>query len=31
MVEAFFGLRKTPFGDSPDAKQLFTSQPWTPG
>ncbi len=23
MVEAFFGFKKTPFGDSPDAKQLF--------
>src|SRR5437763_14195965 len=29
MVEAFFGFKKTPFGDSPDAKQLFASQSWT--
>ena len=29
MVEAFFGFKKTPFGDSPDAKQLFPSQAWT--
>jgi len=28
MVEAFFGFKKTPFGDSPDAKQLFPSQAW---
>jgi general secretion pathway protein A len=28
MVEAFFGFKKTPFGDSPDAKQLFPSQSW---
>ena len=28
MVEAFFGFKKTPFGDSPDAKQLFASQSW---
>jgi hypothetical protein len=28
MVEAFFGFKKTPFGDSPDAKQLFASQAW---
>jgi hypothetical protein len=26
MVEAFFGFKRTPFGDSPDAKQLFASQ-----
>jgi len=26
MVEAFFGFKKAPFGDSPDAKQLFPSQ-----
>ncbi|MGA2118770.1 MAG: AAA family ATPase [Bryobacteraceae bacterium] len=26
MVEAFFGFKKTPFGDSPDPKQLFPSQ-----
>jgi hypothetical protein len=24
----FFGFEKTPFGDSPDAKQLFPSQAW---
>src|SRR6202051_599639 len=29
MVEAFFGFKKPPFGDSPDAKQLFASQSWT--
>ena len=29
MLEAFFGFKKTPFGDSPDAKQLFASQAWT--
>ena len=28
MVEAFFGFKKTPFGDCPDAKQLFASQAW---
>ena len=28
MVEAFFGFKKTPFGDNPDAKQLFASQAW---
>jgi general secretion pathway protein A len=28
MVEAFFGFKKTPFGDSPDPKQLFPSQAW---
>src|SRR6266852_2652826 len=28
MVEAFFGFKKTPFGVSPDAKQLFPSQAW---
>src|SRR5499425_461818 len=28
MVEAFFGFKKTPFSDSPDAKQLFASQAW---
>jgi general secretion pathway protein A len=28
MVEAFFGFKKTPFGDSPDPKQLFPSQTW---
>jgi len=29
MFEAFFGFKKTPFGDSPDSKQLFASQAWT--
>jgi type II secretory pathway predicted ATPase ExeA len=28
MVEAFFGFKKAPFSDSPDAKQLFASQAW---
>lgn len=28
MVETFFGFKKTPFSDSPDAKQLFASQSW---
>lgn len=28
MVEAFFGFKKMPFSDSPDAKQLFPSQSW---
>ena len=28
MVEAFFGFKKTPFGDSPDPKQVFPSQTW---
>lgn len=28
MVEAFFGFKKNPFSDSPDAKQLFVSQAW---
>ena len=28
MMEAFFGFKKTPFGDSPDPKQLFPSQAW---
>jgi type II secretory pathway predicted ATPase ExeA len=26
MFEAFFGFKKTPFGDCPDAKQLYSSQ-----
>src|SRR2546430_16894944 len=26
MVETFFGFKKTPFGDNPDPKQLFSSQ-----
>ena len=29
MVETFFGFKKPPFGDNPDAKQLFASQAWT--
>jgi general secretion pathway protein A len=28
VVETFFGFKKTPFSDSPDAKQLFPSQAW---
>lgn len=28
MLESFFGFKKTPFGDSPDPKQLFASQAW---
>ena len=28
MVEAFFGFKKIPFSDCPDAKQLFASQAW---
>src|SRR5260370_10330914 len=28
MVETFFGFKKTPFCDSPDPKQLFSSQSW---
>src|SRR5271169_2025830 len=28
MVETFFGFKKTPFSDCPDAKQLFASQAW---
>lgn len=28
MVETFFGFKKTPFSDRPDAKQLFPSQAW---
>ena len=28
MVEAFFGFKKTPFSDCPDAKQLFATQAW---
>ena len=27
-MQAFFGFKKMPFGDSPDAKQLFPSQTW---
>jgi len=29
MVETFFGFKKPPFSDSPDAKQVFASQAWT--
>ena len=28
MWESFFGFKKTPFGDCPDAKQLFASTAW---
>ena len=28
MWETFFGFKKTPFPDCPDAKQLFASQAW---
>jgi general secretion pathway protein A len=28
MWESFFGFKKTPFSDSPDAKQLFASETW---
>ena len=28
MWESFFGFKKIPFSDSPDAKQLFASQAW---
>jgi general secretion pathway protein A len=28
MFETFFGFKKTPFADSPDAKQLFASAGW---
>ena len=28
MMETFFGFKKTPFCDSPDPKQLFSSQAW---
>src|ERR1700721_3038693 len=28
MWETFFGFKKAPFPDCPDAKQLFTSQAW---
>ena len=28
MWESFFGFKKTPFGDSPDSKQLFASAAW---
>ena len=29
MMEAFFGFKKSPFGDHPDGKQLFPSQAYT--
>ena len=29
MWEAYFGFKKTPFSDSPDAKQLFASEAWS--
>jgi len=29
MMEAFFGFKKTPFGDHPEGKQLFPSQAYT--
>lgn len=29
MWENFFGFKKTPFSDNPDAKQLFASQAWS--
>jgi type II secretory pathway predicted ATPase ExeA len=29
MMEAFFGFKKPPFSDRPDAKQVFASQAWT--
>ena len=28
MWESYFGFKKTPFGESPDAKQLFASAVW---
>jgi len=28
MWESFFGFKKTPFSDSPEAKQLFASEAW---
>ena len=28
MWDTFFGFKKTPFADNPDAKQLFASQAW---
>ena len=28
MLETFFGFKKTPFADNPDAKQLFASEGW---
>jgi general secretion pathway protein A len=28
MLEAFFGFKKPPFSDHPDAKQLFASEAW---
>ena len=29
MFDTFFGFKKVPFSDSPDAKQLFPSQSWS--
>jgi len=31
MWKSFFGFKKTPFGDSPDAKRLFASAAWQQG
>ena len=28
MWETFFGFKKTPFSDCPDAKQMFSSAAW---
>ena len=28
MWESYFGFKKIPFSDSPDAKQLFASAAW---
>ena len=28
MWETYFGFKKTPFSDSPDSKQLFSSAAW---
>ncbi len=28
MWESYFGFKKTPFSDSPDAKQLFPCEAW---
>ena len=30
MLETYFAFKKTPFSDSPEAKQLFASQAWNP-
>ena len=29
MVETYFGFKKIPFSDNPDAKQLFASEAWS--